>query len=332
MFTVNGNPILTEDMEVLEELKRQLANKGIKRFEKFIVMENDIQFNCPIHSNGQERKPSCGITRVKKGTMKAGTVHCFTCGYTADLPEMVSNCFGYDDKGKHGTDWLIQNFITLTIENRKKIELDLAREHTTKEKKEYITEEELDSYRYYHPYMYKRKMTNEVIELFDVGYDDHFEMKDYKGKIKGVIKAITFPVRDINGNTLYIGRRSVNSKVFHYPRGVEKALYGVYELPKESKEVIVCESFIDAITSYVYGKPAIALLGLGTNNQIEQLKKLPVRKIMLGLDSDSAGNEASKRIKEKLHGHKIITRLELPKGKDINDLTEKEFNNLPESF
>ena len=95
MFSVNNLQIITPEIEVLQELKSQLALQGIYRFDKFIETENHIQFNCPIHKGGQERKPSCGITKNRiitelgngnKKVTEAGTVHCFQCGYTRQVP------------------------------------------------------------------------------------------------------------------------------------------------------------------------------------------------------------------------------------------------------
>ena len=331
MFYVNKNPILAEEMEVLNELKAQLALNGIERFAEFKPGPRNIQFNCPIHANGQERKPSCGISTVNKEDVPAGTVHCFTCGYTATLEQMVSHCFGKDDEGAFGKEWLIKNFLTISIENRKDIILDLQRGNN-KNSSKYISEAELDSYRYYHDYMYKRKLTDEVIEKFDIGYDEHFELKDKDGKVKQVLRCLTFPVRDEIGNTLFIARRSVDIKFFHYPEGAIKPVYGLYELPDDADEVIICESILNALTCYVYGKPAVALNGLGTEYQYEQLKRLPARKFIIALDPDEAGQRATGKLRKALRGSKLVTQYEIPKGKDLNDLGEKEFENLVEIF
>lgn len=328
---VNKNPILADDLAVLEELKNQLSRLGINRFNEFKVGPRNIQFNCPIHSDGQEKKPSCGISTTMIKDIPIGTVHCFTCGYTATLEEMISHCFNRDDMGNYGREWLIKNFLTVAIENRKKLTLDLGRGSKVS-KPDYIKEEELDTYRYYHPYMYKRKLTDEIIEKFDVGYDDHFELKDKDGKVKQVLKCLTFPVRDKKGNTLFIARRSVDIKFFHYPEGVSKPIYGIYELDGDEDEIIICESILNALTCWVYGKPAIALNGLGTDYQYEQLKRLPVRKFIIALDPDEAGQRATDKLVRVLKGKKLITRYEIPKGKDINDLGKKEFENLVEIF
>lgn len=331
MFYINRNPILADDLEVLNELKHQLARRGILRFNEFKVGPRNIQFNCPIHSNGQEKRPSCGISTVQIKDIPPGTVHCFACGYTASLEEMISHCFGRDDMGSYGREWLIKHFLTVSIENRKDISLDVSRGSKV-EKMSYISEEELDSYRYYHPYMYQRKLTDEVIEKFDIGYDEHFELKDRDGKVKQVLRCLTFPVRDVSGNTLFIVRRSIDIKFFHYPEGVIKPVYGLYELPDDAEGVIICESILNALTCYVYGKPAVALNGLGTEYQYEQLKRLSVRKFIIALDPDEAGQRATMKLRKALRGSKLVTQYEIPKGKDLNDLNEKEFENLVEIF
>ena len=41
------------------------------------------------------------------------------------------------------------------------------------ETKSYITEEQLDKYRYTHPYLYKRGLTDEDIYKYDLGYDNN---------------------------------------------------------------------------------------------------------------------------------------------------------------
>lgn len=330
MFYVNKNPILADDLEVLEELKRQLEMNGILRFASFKVGPKNIQFNCPVHNEGQERNPSCGISTTNQEGTPSGTVHCFTCGYTATLEEMISHCFGKDDHGAFGKEWLLKNFLSIAVEDRKELSLDFGRK-SIRTANNFICNEELESYRYYHNYMYKRRLTDEIIEKFDVGYDDHFELKDKEGNVKSVLRCITFPVRDINGNTLFIARRSVDIKFFHYPEGINKPVYGLYELPKKVDEIIVCESILNALTCWVYGKYAVALNGLGTDYQYEQLRKLQCRKLIAAFDPDIAGRKATERLKRAID-NKLITSFVVPEGKDINDLEKEEFLNLVEVF
>lgn len=326
MFSVNGNPILVDDLEVLLELKRQLSLNGKDIFSKIKVGETNIQVCCPIHNNGQEKKPSCGITRVNKKEIPAGTVHCFACGYSASLEEMISNCFGYNDGGLFGIKWLSKNFLTVEVDLRKPIDLKLNK--VSNNVNNFISEKELDKYRYYHSYMYKRKLTNEIIDKFDIGYDKNFKLKEDGNKIE----CITFPVRDKQGRTLFIGRRAIKFKLFNYPKDVDKPVYGLYEMPKNCNEVIICESFLNALTCYVYGKVGVALIGTGTKTQYKQLEKLNCRKFIMAFDGDEAGERATEKLKNYMVGKKLITHYLIPKGKDINNLSKEEFNNLEEIF
>lgn len=343
MFLLNDLPILADEMDILLELKNQLAINGVYRFATLKQVNDHIQFNCPMHKEGQERKPSCSITtstiKYANGRIiKPGIVHCFTCGYVATLNEMISALFGKDDGGRFGNEWLAKNFVTLEVEKREPIQLNLDRkkQKSTIITPKYITEEELDSYRYTHPYMYKRKLTDQIIELFDIGYDNQFRLDNKNGGFVNY-RCITFPIKDEKGNVLFIARRSVDTKFFHYPEGVIKPVYGIYELKQYygnnlPKEIIICESMFNALTCWVYGTPAVALNGTGTPEQLKQLDKLPIRKFILGLDPDNAGNNGRKKIHKYFKNKKMITDLVIPEGKDINDLTKDEFDNLKETF
>lgn len=314
MIKVNNTYITASVEEILGLLKTHLSLMGINLLNQIRPGRNNIQVTCPIHNNGQERKPSCGIRTTEEEGKEVGQVNCFTCGYKASLPVFISNCFGHFDDGNYGKKWLLKYFSgTGEISNRKPI-INFCRNKNDKKLVEYISEEELESYRYIHPYMYKRGLTDEIIEKYDIGYDKKTD-------------CITMPIRDESGRTLFFCRRSVKSKFFSYPEGVEKPIYGIYELPKDCKEIVVCESVFNALTCVKYGKPAIAMLGTGNKYQMEQIKQLPVRRIILGFDGDEAGDNAVIRFKKNVT-NKIVHQYEIPRGKDINDLTKEEFDNL----
>ena len=325
MIEVNNQYITADEKDIIIELRKQLDLKGIKRFSKIIVSGDNIQTNCPFHHEGQERKPSFGILTKQKGKEKAGTCHCFACGWTGSFAEMVSNVFGYDDLGLYGGKWLIRNFLTVQIESRPDILDDtdfIRKQHMIHSiNKSYVDEIELDSYRQYHPYMWKRKMTPEIVDLFDVGYDKKTD-------------CITFPIRDINGNCVFVARRSVKTKFFNYPENSEKPVYGLYELSKirpYPNEIIICESIIDCITCWVYGKKALALNGLGSDLQFRQLRQMPNRKFILATDMDSAGQKARIRLKGQLD-NKLVSEYiwDIKMAKDINDMTKEQFLSLKE--
>ena len=316
---INDVEFNAELEDILKELQNQLALNNIELLQKTKDSGDNIMVQCPYHGEGHERRPSAGILK------RDGTFHCFACNETHTLSEVISHCFGKDSIGTFGWKWLLKNFATVQVEERKDVALDFYRSSKSIDdidSTDYVTEEELEKYKYIHPYMYKRGLTDEIIELFDIGYDVSTE-------------SITFPVKDISGNCLFVARRSVKTKWFNYPKGVEKPLYGLYELqliPKYTT-VIVTESMLDALSFWVVGKPAVALNGLGNELQFKQLRDLPCRKIILATDMDERGLEARKRIRKNLKNRKIVTEYFFPKGrKDANECTKEELMNLVDVF
>lgn len=308
--------------DILNSFKVYISANGIRYLKEIKNGQDNIQVTCPYHKEGNEKKASAGIST------KDGVFHCFTCGKVRTFTQVLSYCLGSSDNGETGKQWLINNLESNEMQTRL-LDNNLSREEKSSQ---FISEEELDKYRYYHPYMYKRKLTNQIIEKFDIGYDKNFviEKKDNQGNISRypVGECITFPVRDRQGRCLFVARRAINQKVFHYPSGAEKPLYGIYELDKNCKSLIICESMLNALTCYVYGKSAIALNGTGSSSQIEEISKLNVRVIYLGLDNDEAGDKGCYRIFEALKNRFLFYRLICPPNKDINDLTFEEFDNV----
>lgn len=323
----------------IEEKVEKLDEFGLIRKNK--IVGHYYQIYCPLHNDGNERRPSAGIlledeTRNGK-TYNAGMFHCFTCSKAMSLDELVKTII--NNKGIHSVellDWVNKNITNADvdtnfdylIDNRdavKKLNSKLAVNYMAsfnKKETKYVSEDELRGYRYTTQYMYDRKLTDEVISKFDVGVDLNFIPPGRKRKKP----TITFPVRDEKGRTLFIYRRSIADKNFFMPQGIEKPVYGLYELPKDTHSVIICESIFNALTCYVYGKPALALLGTGTPAQINKLKLLGISEFVIGLDPDEAGERGYKKLKRALSSIAFVKRMLIPEGKDINDLTKEEFN------
>ena len=307
MFYVKGAPILADELQVMYKLRDDCTLAGMNIFHRFRLSGNtDIMTTCPFHKGGQERKPSFGISKVD------GTCHCFACGWVGSLTEMISAVFGYDDNGAYGEKWLSRNFMALSVELRKPLEINMSRGVSrTLARAPGFTEQELDSYRYIHPYMYKRGMTDEIIEEFDIGYDSR-------------TTSITIPCYYADGTPAFIARRSVKTKYFNYPEDVEKPVYGADRFyRKEYDFAVICESVFNALTCWKWGLPAVALLGTGAREQYEILRNMPVRKFILGLDPDEAGRKGAKKLRDALGKTKIITEFDIPEGFDLNDLDEK---------
>ena len=315
MFQVDNKIINTPIIEIMNTLRADLHKHGIMKLKDMKQSGDDLQITCPIHKDGNESRPSAGVLLQDKGDTPAGFCHCFVCQYNATLPKLISDCFNVQDNGEFGKVWLLTNFANDDFQERESF--NVQERHKVKPR-EYVSESELEQYRYYHPYMYKRKLTDEIISKFDVGYDRNTD-------------CITFPTNDEYGNCLFITRRSVNTKFFNYPKNVEKPVYGLDKIPTSCKSVIICESILNALTCWVYGYPAVALLGLGTEHQYQILKRSGIRRFVLGFDGDDAGDRGARNFIKSFGKDYSIKTLTLPRGKDINDLTKEEFEELMKS-
>ena len=295
------------------------------------------QAYCPFHNNGQERKPSCGVSLegsyANGREFHIGVWHCFACGATYSFGKGIQEILALkgtsienhpqlkqylEENIQTESHSLIPDELASNLINKFAVE-DLRMR--TLGSKSFVSEEELATYRFTVPYMYQRRLTDEVIEKYDVGFDG----KHVPPGRKKALPCVTFPCRDVQGRTLFICRRSIEGKYFNLPTNVEKSVYGIYELPQGTKEVIVCESVFNALTCVVYGHPAVALFGTGTTGEIEQLKRLGAASFVLCLDNDEAGRKGTERLKKALSKNAIVWTMTVPEGKDVNDLEYEEF-------
>lgn len=312
MIQLDDTIIQADMQDVLTVLKSELAAKGVERFRTFRLNGNNIQTNCPFHKNGQERRPSFGIN------IHNGQAHCFTCGWGGSLDEMISELMGYLDNGKHGRGWLVRRFNSLEVENRPTIQIKPREKIVTEY--DIVPESVLDSYRYIHPYMYERGLTDEIIEEFDVGYDKEND-------------CLTFPVKNLKGEVMLVATRSVKGKYFHIPQTEYKPVYCADRFVNGDYNICyVTESFLNCLTLWKLGLPAVALMGTGSHAQKVILKELPVRQYVLALDPDAAGQRATKSLKRFLGDTKMVSEIIYTNTEeDINDLQER-FLELDKTF
>ena len=310
MIRINNRQFSTSMEDVLAALQDELARRGSQLLHKSKQSGDYILVTCPYHKNGLERHPSAQFRK------KDGLFYCFACKTTKSLPDVITHCLHED-----GMAWLQRNFNNSAEYNRQ-VELAIpSREVEQKPSTNYVDKQELLQYRFIHPYMTDtRHIKPSILKLFDVGYDKRYSN-------------ITFPVKDINGNIYFIATRNIYKKQYRYPYKVEKPLYGLYELElakkagKKINSICVCESMINCLTCWTYGDYAIAFNGTGSYKQLEDLEKLPYRKLILMLDPDDAGRKGIEKILKKVKRKLIYVAL-LPDGKDVNDLCYNEYKNL----
>lgn len=326
-------------MDVVKILDK-LQTAGLVRVHRQV--NNYMQVYCPFHNDGNEKKPSCGVLiheEVRNGQRyPEGWWHCFSCQKVATMEEAVTEILKNKSISKSGSDWLKENvpgfegtsnfdylIPTDTMQQLSgKFALNYIRARTSEPIQDYVSEEELQRYRYTVPYMYERKLTDDIIARYDIGYDGDWIPPGRKQKVP----CITFPVRDKSGRTLFLCRRSIVGKLFNYPAGVTKPVYGIDMISTNCKTLLICESCLDALLAVSWGYDAIALLGTGNSYQIQQLKELGVSEFVICTDGDDAGIRAAKKLRNALSSVAIVWTVKMPPGKDVNDLTESEFYNL----
>lgn len=313
MDLIIRNKIIDSPINViLNQLKSELHNGKLKDITEEI--RDNISVTCPIHKDGREANPSCSVyCSSENKDVEYGKVHCFTCGYTASLPQFISDCFD-EDNIEFGEDWLLERFGTSFSQNVRFLpEINISK---SKKQKEFLDESILNNYAYYHPYMWKRKLSKEIVDKFKIGYDPKTQ-------------SIVFPVWDEKNNLVLLTSRSVNSKAFYIEADKDKPVYLLNHILNENiKTVYVCESQINALTLWSWGYPAIALFGTGSRYQYDILNRSPLRNYILCFDGDEAGDKGIKRFKSNIRKDVLVSIKKIPHTKDVNDLDKEEFENI----
>lgn len=313
MELVINNKLIDAPIElILKTLKSEIRTGKLKQINP--ERDNNIAITCPVHKGGFESNPSCQIFCKKDDErVEYGTCHCFSCGWKGDLAALVSSCFN-EPSHEFGQEWLIERFGTLYSSNSRflpEIELNVK-----KKKPKYLDPGILKKYEYYNDYLLKRGISQNILNTFQVGYDP-------------IGRCVTFPVWDEKNNLCLITKRSVISKSFYIDKEREKPIYLLnFILNWGLDTVYICESQINALTAWTWGYPAIGLIGTGSEEQYEILNKSPIRNYILCFDGDEAGDKGVIRFLKNIRKDVFITIKNIPRGKDLNDLTKEQFDRL----
>jgi DNA primase len=281
-----------------DQVSRVLTSCGID-----VVHEEDswLDIFCPYHNNFRTR--SAGVNK------NSGSFHCFSCGETRSLTELVMHVTGRSffesirliDSKKDSTD--ILSFIDNSLKKEPEFEeydlniIDLLHENLVKSNraKQYLT---------------KREITKESALKFKIGYSEKRDM-------------ITIPVHSPDNVCIGFVGRSIEGKEFKNSPGLAKSKT-FFNLNRSKKHdgVFVVESSFDAIILDQIGANAIATLGATVSTkQIDLIKKYFNKVFVIG-DNDEAGKEMAKKMVERLPN--IAISINLPEGyKDVSEI-EKE--------
>lgn len=139
--------------------------------------------------------------------------------------------------------------------------------------------------------------------------------------------SLVIPVLDDNGNVSEVYGRKIIDRL---RKGTPKHLYlpgphkGIFNLDalKASKEIILCESLIDALTFWCAGyRHVTASYGIEgfTATHLQAFKENKTERVLIAYDRDAAGDKAATLLAEQLIKAGLdCYRLPFPKGMDAN--------------
>ena len=187
-------------------------------------------------------------------------------------------------------------------------------------------------------YLEQRGITNtELYTRFKLGYADGSLLNVCSNGQKQALKTlglvresgsehlhgcITFPILDEHERTVSLYGRSIEGINHLYLPGQHKGVFNA-KASKVYDEIILTESIIDAL-SLIQLKLENVQATYGTNGFTEEhikiLKDNLVKTVVIGFDSDEAGQKAAEKLKTKLleQGFKVKV-ISPPKGKDWNE-------------
>lgn len=308
--------------EIIDVLQRDLQKQGIHYLSKVKRVNNNLMVTCPYHGGGREHSPSCGILLKDRGTSskvyKAGTVHCFACGETHTLEEMISHVYGKNDRGHYGREWLLEHFQILSTE-----EIVFDFEFSIEPLK--VSEVEYKSFKQYHPYYASRGVSQKIVEAFDLGFDEG-------------TRSITLPLFDKSGKCIMVIRRALDEHVYMNTSGANKtsSLFGiqmVYKLlPKLIDEpyLFIVEGPFDVLKMWQHGYPAVGIMQAAVSQtQIALIERMPFNNIVIATDNDVAGRDVVPKLANALGKTKHIYVMKYPSGvKDPGDMTKEQLKEI----
>jgi DNA primase catalytic core len=140
--------------------------------------------------------------------------------------------------------------------------------------------------------------------------------------------SLVVPVMNLEGDVVQMYGRKINDNLrvgTEYHMYLPGPMRGVWneEAFVASKEIILCESLIDAMTFWCAGhRNVTASYGINgfTKDHRAAFEKHGTRRVYIAYDADEAGNKAAAKLAEELIGSGLeCFRVEFPKGMDANE-------------
>ena len=255
------------------------------------------KYICPLCASGTG-KNATGAFSLKGDSWK-----CFSCGHGGDIFDLigeVESIENYNDRFNRACE--IYNISTSPHSHTPKHEIEwneAKRENTAKATPgTQLTEEQPTDYGNFFlkahenigntDYWRKRGLTQEIIDRFKIGYESKWQ--NPVNPTAPVSPRLIIPTSRYS----YIAR-STDNNAYNKLKIGKLAIFNSRVLYTSKKPIYVVEGEIDALTVMVAGGEAIAL---GTTTMVGAFLKFvktkkPVQPLIIALDNDEAGTQAS---------------------------------------
>jgi len=337
----------------LDNIKAKiLISEELDKKTKVIKKGKDFWCCCPFHN---EKTPSCKINDDQ------GSYYCFGCGAKGDIFTIYQELFNY-------------TFIDAVKElsNRAGIKINFEQTSNNKDYDKHLKILEISTKWFEEnlkaennlcrKYLHNRKLSDETIETFRLGYSFNKDLSLYEhlknlsftdeeilksnvaklDKNKNIkdffYKRLIFPITNINGKVVGFGGRVldesnpkyINSPESHYfkKRNMLYNLNLAKNSAREKKNLLICEGYMDVISLYQNNiKSVVAPLGTSfTQEQLELTWKYTNKPTVM-FDGDDAGVRASYKAALMslpfLIPNKSLQFIRLPKDNDPDSFLEK---------
>lgn len=144
--------------------------------------------------------------------------------------------------------------------------------------------------------------------------------------------SMVIPIFDERGNVVEMYGRKITPNLrtgtpLHlYLPGPHRGVWNLAAL-RETKEVILCEALIDALTFWIHGfRNVTASYGVQgfTDEHLAAFKAYGIERVLIAYDHDDAGNHAAELLGARLIAEGFeVYRIEFPKGMDANEYALK---------
>ena len=313
--------------ELLEEIKNR--NDIVDVISGYVALKRSGRsfFGlCPFHN---EKSPSFAVSPDKQ------IFHCFGCGVGGNVFHFVSKIEGVGFRES-----------VEMLANRANIALPVSQSSDEDDKLYYIRSKIYEineaTAMFYHKNLYnssakkaqeyvkKRRMNNETLEAYKIGYSGKFDELYKALKAQGfgekeILESglvnkndngtyidryrnrLMFPICDARGKVIAFGGRVLDDSKPKYINSPENVVYskgrhlfGLNVAKKDSaKKILIVEGYMDVISLHQRGiTNVVGALGTALTEQQGWLLRRTTEQVILGFDADGAGQTAIARSME----------------------------------